>query len=324
MAKMETSAQGAVAGGKDMVHGPALLRIRFHGRGGQGAKTAARIAGTAAFLEGYTAQDSPIYGAERRGAPVVAFCRLARGPILERGLIAHPDLLVVGDASLLTDPAARVLDGVTADTVLFINSASAPDVLRREHALSDRVTTLDLTGLALAKLGKGSALSAPLGAVAGRLANLGRESVKEAVIREMRELGLADSIVRQNLDLAVECFDSVEALAARFASPRGPAPQTLWTPSYEPPTRGTARVAARGNAFLRKTGDWRVFRPDLDLEKCNGCTLCFVYCPEGAIKLTDKDRPIIDYDYCKGCGLCIEECPTHALTSVREEAKVKR
>lgn len=49
-----------------------MIRVRFHGRGGQGAKTASRIVGTAAFLQGYTAQDSPIYGAERRGAPVAA------------------------------------------------------------------------------------------------------------------------------------------------------------------------------------------------------------------------------------------------------------
>ncbi len=320
---MKTFPEGAGASEEGGRH-PALLRIRFHGRGGQGAKTAARIAGTAAFLEGWTAQDSPIYGAERRGAPVVAFCRLAGGPILERGLIAHPDLLVVADASLLADPAARVLDGTTADTVLFVNSAAPPEVLRHEHGLSQHVTTLDLTSRSLARLGKGSALSAPLGAVAGRLAGLKRETVKEAVSRELRGLGLGDSIVGQNLDLALECFDSVEARGARVASSLRPAPQTLWTPSYDPPTRGTARVAARANAYLRKTGDWRIFRPDLDLDKCNGCTLCFVYCPEGAIKLTDKDRPIIDYDYCKGCGLCIEECPTHALTSLREEEKVKR
>ena len=49
-----------------------MERIRFHGRGGQGAKTASRIVGMAAFLEGDVAQDSPVYGAERRGAPVAA------------------------------------------------------------------------------------------------------------------------------------------------------------------------------------------------------------------------------------------------------------
>ena len=64
--------------------------IRFHGRGGQGMKTASRIVGTASFMEGYFAQDFPIYGAERRGAPIMAFTRLSNNPILERGIIANP------------------------------------------------------------------------------------------------------------------------------------------------------------------------------------------------------------------------------------------
>ena len=50
-----------------------MFRIRFHGRGGQGMKTASRILGSAAFHAGYVVQDSPIYGAERRGAPMAAF-----------------------------------------------------------------------------------------------------------------------------------------------------------------------------------------------------------------------------------------------------------
>ncbi len=99
-----------------------MTRIRFHGRGGQGAKTASRILGTAAFLEGFTAQDSPIYGAERRGAPVTAYTRLARGPILERGLISQPDLVIVADETLLTDTAARVLEGVTEEVAVFVST----------------------------------------------------------------------------------------------------------------------------------------------------------------------------------------------------------
>ncbi|MDH5576003.1 MAG: 2-oxoacid:acceptor oxidoreductase family protein, partial [Nitrospirota bacterium] len=59
-----------------------MIRIRFHGRGGHGVKTASRIVGTAAFLAGYQVQDSPIYGAERRGAPVTAFTRIDTTSIL--------------------------------------------------------------------------------------------------------------------------------------------------------------------------------------------------------------------------------------------------
>ena len=72
-----------------------MLRIRFHGRGGQGMKTASRILGAAAFHAGYVVQDAPVYGAERRGAPMAACTRIARTSILERGVIVQADLVVV-------------------------------------------------------------------------------------------------------------------------------------------------------------------------------------------------------------------------------------
>jgi pyruvate ferredoxin oxidoreductase gamma subunit len=55
-----------------------MIRVRFHGRGGQAMKTASRIVGTAALLHGFIAQDSPVYGAERRGAPMTAYVRIRR------------------------------------------------------------------------------------------------------------------------------------------------------------------------------------------------------------------------------------------------------
>jgi 2-oxoacid:acceptor oxidoreductase gamma subunit (pyruvate/2-ketoisovalerate family) len=90
-----------------------MRRIRFHGRGSQGMKTASRIIGTAAFWEGHQAQDSPVYGAERRGAPMVAFTRITDEPILELGLIAIPDIVVVADETLLDDPQVRPPQGLT-------------------------------------------------------------------------------------------------------------------------------------------------------------------------------------------------------------------
>lgn len=295
-----------------------MIRIRFHGRGGQGAKTASRIVGTAAFIEGFTAQDSPIYGAERRGAPVAAFTRFARGPILERGLIANPDVVVVADETLLGDPVARVLEGVSGTTALFVNSPRSPQDLKREASLPGEVLTLDLTGLALTRLGQSGALSAPLGAVGARIVGLAVQSVRQAVEGELASLGLSEPLLAENVSLAVECFEGVPTVPVTPSPPTGETVAALWTPVYEPPTRGSARIASGANTLLRKTGDWRTYRPVLDVRKCNGCTLCFVYCPEAAIALNDKDRPVIDYDYCKGCGLCITECPTHALTAVRE------
>jgi pyruvate ferredoxin oxidoreductase gamma subunit len=296
-----------------------MQAVRFHGRGGQGAKTASRILGTAAFLEGYQAQDSPIYGAERRGAPVAAFTRIAKEPIRERGLIARPDLVVIADASLIHDPAARVLDGIDERTAVFVNSPLTSEQLGAQTSLSGRLTTLDLTDIALQQFGNRRAISALLGAVAGRLVGLRQESIREAIARELADLGLAAPVVERNQAVALQCYDAVRTVSVVAGAPQPIASAQLQAPMYEPPTRGTARISAAGNSILRETSGWRTFRPVLVPDKCNGCWLCFAYCPDGVISMTKDDRPVIDYAHCKGCQICVHECPTEALVAEREK-----
>jgi len=77
-----------------------MIEIRFHGRGGQGAVTSAELLALAAIGEGNTPA-FPSFGPERRGAPVVAFCRISEQPIRIRANISEPDIVVVLDASLL-------------------------------------------------------------------------------------------------------------------------------------------------------------------------------------------------------------------------------
>ena len=296
-----------------------MQAVRFHGRGGQGAKTASRILGTAAFIEGFVAQDSPIYGAERRGAPVSAFTRIAKEPIRERGLIARPDVVVIADASLIPYPAARVLEGIDERTAVFVNSSLTAEQIRAQASLPGRVTTLDLTDIALRHFGRSGAISALLGAVAGRLVGLRQESIREAISRELADLGLAASVIERNQTAALHCYEAVPVVAIETGARQPAGPAHLRVPTYEPPTRGTARISAAANSVLRETGGWRTFRPVLVPDKCNGCWLCFVYCPDGVISMNQDDRPVIDYDHCKGCQICVQECPTKALVAEREQ-----
>ncbi|MEK7717948.1 MAG: 2-oxoacid:acceptor oxidoreductase family protein [Pseudomonadota bacterium] len=296
-----------------------MRAVRFHGRGGQGAKTASRILGTAAFIEGFVAQDSPIYGAERRGAPVVAFTRIAKEPIRERGLIARPDLVVIADASLVQDPAARVLDGIDERTAVFVNSPLNAEQFQAQASLPGRLTALDLTSIALQQFGKSGTISALLGAVAGRLVGLRQESIRDAIAQELADLGLAASVIERNQEIALQCYETVQMVALGPDSRQPAATVQLRVPTYEPPTRGTARISAAANSILRETGGWRTFRPVLVPDKCNGCWLCFAYCPDGVISMTKDDRPVIDYAHCKGCQICVHECPTEALVAEREK-----
>ena len=299
-----------------------MISIRFHGRGGQGAKTASRVLGTAAFIEGFVAQDAPIYGAERRGAPVSAFTRLAKEPIRERGIITRPALVVVADASLISDPTARVLEGIDERTAVFINSPLRPEPFLAQTPVLGRLTTLDVTERALQHFGKGGTISALLGAVAGRLVGLRWESIHGAIARELADLGLPALIVERNQTVARQCYDAVPTMTLEAAAVPLVSPTQLQVPIYDPPSKGTARISAVANSVLRETGGWRTFRPVLVPEKCNGCWLCFVYCPDGVISMSKDDKPVIDYDHCKGCQICVHECPTDALMAEREKEGV--
>lgn len=74
-----------------------------------------------------------------------------------------------------------------------------------------------------------------------------------------------------------------------------------------------------GSASLRRTGDWRSEKPVVDKVECNKCGLCFLYCPDGAIKRLDDGYYESDLYYCKGCGICAKMCPRGAITMIEEK-----
>ncbi|TAJ99831.1 hypothetical protein EPO44_10160, partial [bacterium] len=194
------------------------------------------------------------YGTTKLPCQWPSFRGEGHGPILERGVISRPDLVVVADESLLSHQAAHALDGVTEDTAIFVNSSQAPETMQQQIACPGSVSTLDLTGKALARLGKGGAVSALLGAVAARLVGLREESLRSAVTRELGALGLSAPVVEQNLALALECFQTVPVVRVQESIHAEAPAAPLWTPKYEPPTRGAARIAVEANAPLHKTG----------------------------------------------------------------------
>ena len=72
-------------------------------------------------------------------------------------------------------------------------------------------------------------------------------------------------------------------------------------------------------AKAAKTGDWRYMKPEVDKEKCIGCTTCVPFCPEASIVMKayeegKRDKADIDFDFCKGCGVCAQVCPVKAIT----------
>ena len=94
--------------------------------------------------------------------------------------------------------------------------------------------------------------------------------------------------------------------------------KSLVLPSQLPVVDGAPIILEPGNMALRKTGNWRVERPEIDYEKCNNCLICYARCPDGVIGIAPDGRPEIDYDHCKGCLICAQECPGHFIHTVRE------
>nr|WP_253823064.1 2-oxoacid:acceptor oxidoreductase family protein [Acidianus sp. RZ1] len=97
-----------------------LIEIRFHGRGGQGVVTAAELLASAAGLDGLWSSAFPIYGAERRGAPIEAYCRISKESIRITSPVENPDFVVVIDPTLLQ--IVNLLRGLKPGGVIVVNS----------------------------------------------------------------------------------------------------------------------------------------------------------------------------------------------------------
>jgi len=296
-----------------------ILRIRFHGRGGQGGKTASRILGSAAYLSGFRVQDSPVYGPERRGAPVTAFTRISDQEILERGYLSDPDIIVIMDETLLADERVRPLEGVREHGIVFINTQARPEAIRLDRK-DITVTTMDLTGRSIDMLGH-PIVSSASGAVAAKLTSLvSEDALAQAVSEELLDLRVRKEIVEKNIGLALGVYREMEAHEVHTEEHSEeyttemklvPLEEIVQSPGYED-------ILLVGNSKLRQTGDWRTFKPTIDYVKCTECMICFDYCPESAIGIDKDGKLAIDYDNCKGCLICYKECPPKAITIERE------
>jgi pyruvate ferredoxin oxidoreductase gamma subunit len=140
-----------------------LVEIRWHGRGGQGAVTSAELLAQAAINEGKYAQAFPAFGAERRGAPVVAFLRIdPASPIRVRSEVTEPDVVVVLDPSLLR--VVKVTAGLKDGGVLVVNTHKSPDEVAVEFRVRCCLATVDATKIAREKLGVPIVNTAMIGA----------------------------------------------------------------------------------------------------------------------------------------------------------------
>jgi pyruvate ferredoxin oxidoreductase gamma subunit len=159
-----------------------VYEIRWHGRGGQGAVTSAKILADAAFRSGFAGVTSqPSFGAERRGAPITASTRLAHEPIRVLNQVTEPDIVVVLDDSLLEVGGA--LSGVRSGATIIVNTARPRAELDLDGGYT--VVTADVTGAAsavgLIVGGQPMVSTAMVGSFAAATGLIDLDSVEQAI-----------------------------------------------------------------------------------------------------------------------------------------------
>ena len=150
------------------------IEIRWHGRGGQGAKTAALLLADVAFKTGKYVQGFPEYGPERMGAPITAYNRISDDRIRVHSNIYDPDYVVVVDETLLH--SVDVTAGLKKDGAIIINTAKTPEEVRPQlNGYEGRVVTVDARNISEEALGKYFPNSPMLAAVVATSGVMGKE-----------------------------------------------------------------------------------------------------------------------------------------------------
>jgi pyruvate ferredoxin oxidoreductase gamma subunit len=187
------------------------LEIRWHGRGGQGAKTAALLFGESALDTGMYIQAFPEYGPERMGAPVAAFNRISDKPIRSHSGIKQPDIVVVLDASLI-EPA-RVTEGLKDGGILLVNTTEAPAELRKRLNLdpSVKLYTVDASKIAFETVGKDVPNTPMLGALVKVTGVLEFKQMMTAIESKLAEkfTGGKAKFVKPNLESVRRSYEEV-------------------------------------------------------------------------------------------------------------------
>lgn len=309
-----------------------MIEILWHGRGGQGAFTAARLLGAAASLdEGGHALAFPSFGPERRGAPMRAFTKLSDAPIGDRSAIDQADYVIYLDDTLLV---AGWENELKPGGIVLVNSTRAFD--------DERIVALDADGISSGILGRPIPNTVFLGALSALCDRVSLENVQEAIRQYMpaklhaKNIAIVEAareaIATERVSPSASLFLCAQDAAVSSSEPVAPREVAARMPAIHIPTLRSADLDpsefAHSTCFEAgyltvKNAGWRNLRPVIDAASCTGCLQCYLYCPDGTVyKVADPvagDAPVaIDLDFCKGCGICAKACAFGSITMILE------
>ena len=180
-----------------------MSEVRFHGRGGQGVVTTSKILASAFSRIGKYGASFPMFGFERRGAPVTAFGRFSSKPVREKTQIYEPDILVVLDPSQKN--SSEIFNGLVKNSIMLINDPDDDPGIINENL--SKLGFLDANKIALETIGLAIPNTCIVGAFASLTGLLGFEPIAE---------GLSDYFSGKKLEVNITCakrgFDEVKVL----------------------------------------------------------------------------------------------------------------
>lgn len=186
-----------------------MKEICYHGRGGQGAVTAAKAFAEGALLEGKFIQAFPEYGPERMGAPVKSFNRISEKEINVHSQVKNPEIVAVLDETLLD--AVDVTEGITGDKIVIVNTKMTPSEVRGKINLDGgKVYTVDATGISIEKIGRNLPNTPMIGALVKCSGLIGLQSLIDSFTHEFGKK-FSEKIINGNIEAMKTAHDEVKA-----------------------------------------------------------------------------------------------------------------
>jgi len=186
-----------------------ILEFRWHGRGGQGTVTAAKVFAEAALAEDKFIQAFPEYGPERAGAPLAAYNRVSSEPIYIHCAVKNPHYVAVVDATLLTG-GIDVKKGAREDATFLVNTTKPARQVRETMGLSGgKLFTIDATGISREELKMPLPNTPMLGAIAKISGEISLDTLKGAIKLRLGKK-FSDKIIDANIKMAERGFEEVK------------------------------------------------------------------------------------------------------------------